>query len=220
MAVLSPTGSIHGGGAIPPLETGFGGGGSGGEDQPQRFRPHLFHVGIALGIVSIASFFGALAIVYAIILGQNPSPHAVRTPALLWVSTALILLSSFALERSRYALRRGLLERAAARLRTTLVLGNVFLASQLLSWWDLARQGVYLERNPQGSMFYLFTGLHGLHLAGGILWLAWLVRRSGVLDGGEAALRRFRLAAGAAAIYWHFLGALWLFLFVLLLLWS
>jgi cytochrome c oxidase subunit 3 len=219
MAVLSPTGSIHGGGTAPPLDTGFGGGGGNGDEQP-RFRPHLFHLGIGVGIVSITAFFVALAMVYAIILGQHPPLSTVRIPYLLWISTAVILLSSFALERTRYALRRGLVARAAGRLRSTLVLGNVFLAAQFLSWWDLWQQGVYLERNPQGSMFYVFTGLHGAHLAGGILWLVWLLRRIGQMDGGESGLRRLRFAAGASAIYWHFLGALWLFLFVLLLLWS
>ena len=220
MAVLTPAGNIHGTGSIPPIETGFGGGNS-GDEHPQRQRPHLYHLGIVVGIASIAMFFGALALVYALILNKHgQTGQHVRIPVLLWVSTAAILASSFSLERVRYALRRGLVVRTIARLRMTLVLGNAFLLSQMVAWWDLSRQGVYLERNPQGSMFYVFTGLHGLHLAGGILWLVYLLRRAMQLGLAESELRQMRFSTGAAAIYWHFMGVLWLFLFFLLLIWS
>ena len=74
-----------------------------------------------------------------------------------------------------------------------------------------AAQGVFLATNPHSSFFYMLTGLHGLHLLGGLFWFAAVlvdVRRMAYTP-GEDGLRLF-------ATYWHFLGALWLYLLVLL----
>jgi len=102
----------------------------------------------------------------------------------------------------------------------TAVLGLGFLASQVIAWRQLARQGVYLASNPYNSFFYLFTAAHGLHLLGGILALAYLLVRTRqkrtTIDG---ELRRVG-AADAASIYWHFMDVLWVALFFLLFFWK
>ena len=106
-------------------------------------------------------------------------------------------------------------------MQLTTALGLLFLALQVYSWFDLAQHGVFMERNPQGSMFYVFTGLHGAHVVAGIGIFCWLLHRSRVLgDSDERALRRQRVSAGAAAWYWHFMGVLWVALFALLHLWA
>ena len=132
-------------------------------------------------------------------------------PWILWANTAALLASSVTLEAARKRLRewdvRGLFPWVAA----TGTLGLLFLAGQVMAWRILAGQGVFLASNPHNSFFYMLTGLHGLHLLGGLVWLAAVlvqVRRMAYTP-GEDGLRLF-------ATYWHFLGALWLYLLVLL----
>ena len=77
-------------------------------------------------------------------------------------------------------------------------------------------QGIYLSSNPHSSFFYLMTGAHGVHLAGGVialLVLGWNVLAPGLCDAG------LRIFADLTAIYWHFMDGLWIYLFLLLFLW-
>ena len=140
-------------------------------------------------------------------------------PKVLWLSTALILISSMTMEVSRRSLRQQRDKDYGRWLIMTVALGLAFLATQLFAWRQLVRQGVYLASNPYNSFFYLFTAAHGLHLLGGILALGYLLlrttrRRSTV----EGELRRAGAAdaADAATIYWHFMDGLWVALFLLL----
>jgi cytochrome c oxidase subunit 3 len=142
--------------------------------------------------------FIALTSAYVVRKGLDPGWHAIQRPGLLWINTVVLLASSLTIERAR---RAG----AAARwLLVTLLLGLVFLGGQLVVWSQLSAQGVYLSTNPHSSFFYLLTGLHGLHLAGGIAALSYLVFR-----------HRPQLV-DVTAIYWHFMDGLWVYLFVLL----
>ncbi len=91
------------------------------------------------------------------------------------------------------------------------LLGLAFLGGQYLAWQQLHARGVFLSTNPHHSFFYVLTGVHALHLLGGLVWgLVSVVRlRALALTPGEDGLRLF-------ATYWHFLGALWLYLLFLL----
>ena len=90
-----------------------------------------------------------------------------------------------------------------------------FLVGQLLAWQQLNAEGYFLANNPANAFFYLLTGLHGLHLLGGLVALALTADKvwRGV-DPGQV-----RLSVRLCAIYWHFLLALWLVLFTLLTPW-
>ena len=90
-----------------------------------------------------------------------------------------------------------------------------FLLGQLGAWWQLTDRGVYLASNPSSSFFYVLTAAHGLHLLGGevaLLYVAFQAARVGL---GPAR----RTAVDVTAVYWHFLGGLWVFIFLLLLVW-
>ncbi len=136
----------------------------------------------------------------------------VALPGILWATTAVLALSSLTLELGR----RASAHRAALRWVTaTAILGLAFVAGQFLAWRQLAASGVFIPTNPHSSFFYILTGLHALHLAGGIVFVAWVVlrlTRSG--DGGGSAGRRRYV--GLCATYWHFLGAIWVYLFAVL----
>jgi cytochrome c oxidase subunit 3 len=124
----------------------------------------------------------------------------------LWTSTALILASSVTFEAARRVFRKGKWRMASHLLLVTACLGAGFLASQLTAWRQLIAQGAFLSQNPHSSFFYLFTGLHAAHLLGGLVAMAV------VLIGKN----KRRELVDVVAYYWHFLGVLWLALFIVL----
>ena len=81
------------------------------------------------------------------------------------------------------------------------------------------RQGVYIATHPHSSFFYLLTALHGLHLAGGLLALTYLLVRHRREAANKRAKAKRVATTDAVTIYWHFMDALWIYLFVLLFLW-
>src|SRR4029450_3204819 len=96
---------------------------------------------------------------------------------LLWINTAVLLASSASLERARRLLRAWDLAGTRSWMGATGLLGGLFVAGQWLAWRQLASQGVYLSSNPHNSFFYLLTGLHALHLAGGLVWFGVLIAK-------------------------------------------
>ena len=101
-------------------------------------------------------------------------------------------------------------------LLVTGVFGVLFVGSQILAWKQLAAQGIFLTSNPHSSFFYLLTATHAVHVIGGLLAVAFLLIRS---QGKRVISERRRAATDAVAIYWHFMDALWIYLFLLLFLW-
>ena len=203
---------------------GPGGPGGGGGGEPRRFSPERYRIGVLVGLASILMMFTALASAYVVRSGMPTSTdwHGGDMPSFVYVSTALIILSSLTLSRAQSALQHK--ESAAYRLwlGVTLLLGLGFLASQILAWRELVGRGMYLATNPHSSFFYVLTGLHGLHLAGGIIALALLyvyARRAGAADDSVEADVKRRTLTDVVGIYWHFMDGLWVFLFLLLLLW-
>lgn len=174
-----------------------------------------------VGLVSLTFFFGALILAFGLRIQQQGAWEHFSVPSVLWLGTAMLLLSSWTLEGSRRALRRALVVIYRGRLLATIVLALMFLGVQLVSAADLLAQGVAAAANPHGSAFYIFMGLHGVHLLGGIVWLTYLRVRSKVLfRGSETDLRLHRRTVSAAALYWHFMGALWVVLFFFLRRWT
>jgi cytochrome c oxidase subunit 3 len=210
-------------GAGPGRRNGNGfhknGGGGDGDDR-FRFSPARYRLGAWAGIASILMLFVALTSAYIVRSAGATDWKHVAMPKVLWLSTALIFASSISIEAARRSLRNSDNPAYGRWLLGTLVLGAAFVGSQLIAWRQLARQGVYLASNPYSSFFYLFTAAHGLHLLGGLCALTYLlVRTTKKRPTLEGELRRTG-AADAATIYWHFLDALWIALFLLLMFWK
>jgi cytochrome c oxidase subunit III len=195
-------------GGLPPDDVrpqgSDGGAGSRGIfGDPNRFGMLAF-----LGTVSML-FIGFTS---AYILRQASADwRPLRPPRVLWVSTFVLACSSVALESARRGLRTWNLAAVRRGIVATGVLGFLFLVGQVLGWRALAAQGVFLATNPHSSFFYLLTGLHGLHLLGGLIWLIPVTLRARRLQYAPGTD-----ALGLVALYWHFLGALWLYLVYLL----
>jgi cytochrome c oxidase subunit 3 len=178
-------------------------------------------LGMILVLAAIGAFFVALAVAYAFAIQERPGQANVHLPMWFWISTALIGLSSITLQWARRDLRMARLAPYRMGLWATLGLGVLFLVTQLFGCRDLAAQGVYIVGNPRGSMYFMFSGLHAAHLLGGLGGIYWLIRKAGLLtDGEEQPLRKHRAAARNAAVYWHFMGGLWMGLLALLLVWK
>src|SRR5205085_10644710 len=97
----------------------------------------------------------------------------------------------------------------------TVMLGLAFLASQLMAWRQLVAQGIYVSSNPHSSFFYVLTGAHALHLLGGILGLDYLLLRSRRRLSEEHGEEKRLAIVSSVALYWHFMGGLWIYLFLL-----
>ncbi len=208
-----------GGGSRPRGGNGFHKNGGHGDGDPLRFSPARYRVGVWVAIAGIAMLFTALASAYIVRSASSTDWTPLAMPKVLWLSTAVIVLSSVTIEFARRSLKQQSDSRYGAWLIASAILGVAFVASQFLAWRALARQGVYVSSNPHSSFFYLFTGAHGVHLLGGIFALTYLLLRTrNKRSTVEGELKRVG-AADAAAIYWHFMDGLWICLFLLLFFW-
>jgi cytochrome c oxidase subunit 3 len=185
------------------------------------FVPDLAQVGVALGIISISAFFIALVVAYAFRIEDQRTWTRFSVPHLLWFSTAILISSSVTFEAARHSLRHGIVRAYRKRMAATIVFAVIFLVTQVGSAQQMIAQGVSASGNPHGSAFYVFMGLHGIHLLGGLAALAVLWRRAArVSPVSEQALRKHRRLADAIMLYWHFMGVLWIVLFYFLLRWT
>jgi cytochrome c oxidase subunit 3 len=198
------TGSGEGGTVPPPERSGGdrGPGGGGLLADPARLGLWLF-----LGTITML-FIGFTSAYIARRASDVWKPLA--PPALLWVNTALLLASSVTLEGARRRLRRWE-PGVVAWLSATGALGASFIVGQVAAWRSLIAQGALVSSNPHNSFFYVLTGLHVVHLAGALLWFAvvfWKARRLAYTPGQNGL--------GLFSTFWHFLGVLWVYLFLLL----
>jgi cytochrome c oxidase subunit III len=131
-------------------------------------------------------------------------------PGVLWANTAALAASSVTLEAARRRLRRAR-EGVVSWLGATGALGLLFVVGQVMAWRTLTASGFLLASNPHNSFFYILTGIHIVHLLGAFAWfavVAWKASRLAYTPGQDGL--------GLFATFWHFLGALWVYLFLLL----
>ena len=131
---------------------------------------------------------------------------------LLWLNTAMLVLSSVAMQWARIAARRGEIDGVTIGLIAGGVFAFAFLGGQMLAWRQLNMMVGFDVTNPAIAFFYMITALHGLHLLGGLV--AWGRTTAKVWRGFDAS--RVRLSVELCTVYWHFLLLVWLVLFGLL----
>ena len=173
-----------------------------------------YRIGMLVSLASVAMLFTSLSSAYIVRSGVTYDWYPLAVPRVMFGSTALLILGSVSIEIARRKLKQGLSGAYSKYLLLTGLLGAGFLVSQLIAWRQLAAQGIYISSHPHSSFFYVLTGTHGVHIAGGLLGLGFLWLRSRRLSDGKR-----QAAADAVSIYWHFMGALWIYLFLLLFLW-
>ncbi|MFB3077153.1 MAG: cytochrome c oxidase subunit 3, partial [Lysobacterales bacterium] len=134
-------------------------------------------------------------------------------PGLLWLNTIILILSSVAMHRAKRAALRGKVQGVRTGLIISGVLSFAFLAGQLLAWRHLNAAGYFIANNPANAFFYVITGLHGLHLLGGL----WVWGKTITKVGRGLEVRDLSLSVELCTTYWHYLLLVWLVLFGLLL---
>jgi cytochrome c oxidase subunit 3 len=178
-----------------------------------------YRIGMLVSLASIAMLFTSLSSAYIVRSGVTYDWYPIAVPRVMFGSTTLILLSSLAIEIARRKLKQSLAASYSHYLLLTGLLGLGFLVSQLFAWRQLEAQGIYISTHPHSSFFYVLTGTHGVHLAGGLLALGFLWLRSRRHLDEPRLIAKRQAIADAVAIYWHFMSALWIYLFLLLFLW-
>jgi cytochrome c oxidase subunit 3 len=131
---------------------------------------------------------------------------------LLWANTFVLILSSVALQWAQFSVRRGRMDGMRIGLLAGGAFTIVFLIGQVLAWRQLGTMVYFELTNPAIAFFYLITGLHGLHLLGGLVaWGRTVAKVWGDFDRAE-----IRQSVELCTLYWHFLLLVWLILFGLL----
>ena len=143
-------------------------------------------------------------------------------PKVFWLSTLVIILSSFFLYISKRDLESQSFEKFKRHLATTFFLGLAFLVLQIIGWLELANQGYTMAKHTGASFIYILSGLHILHTFGGIVALSLTIakafRNRSYVDSFVFSVNPpNQLNMKLVSIYWHFLGVLWVLIFLFLL---
>jgi cytochrome c oxidase subunit 3 len=168
--------------------------------------------------LALRVFLAVVAVLFALLVTAYGGRMAYEDwrPApqinLLWANTFVLILSSVALQWAQYSARRGWMDAMRAGLLAGGAFTVVFLFGQLLAWRQLGTMVYFEVTNPAIAFFYLITGLHGVHLLGGLV--AWGRTVSRVW--GDFDVAKVRQSVELCTVYWHFLLFVWLVLFGLL----
>lgn len=179
-------------------------------------NPKVFMLWSFLG--TIIMMFAGLTSAYVVRMGAGDW-MLYKLPSMFLASTVLIALSSATLYWSFRALKNENHQQHKLGLGLTLVLGLLFVVSQYSGWQELMSYGVRLQGNPSGSFLYIISGLHAAHVIGGILLLLIFFFKSLLKkDPVDKLLEEFdtdrHLGYRLLNTYWHFVGVLWLYLFI------
>ena len=183
------------------------------EESTSSLPPAKIGLGVFLAVVG--SLFALFISAYSMRMNMVDW-RALPIPRLLWFNTAILVLSSVALQWAYMAARRNDIDGVIVGLCAGGASAVTFLIGQLLAWRELSVAGYFLVSNPANSFFYLITALHGLHLVGGLV----AVGRTTAKVWHGAAVTQVRLSVELCAIYWHFLLLVWLVLLGVLTGWT
>lgn len=185
------------------------------QKKPMSMHPKKF--ALWLFIVSIIMMFAAMTSAYIVQKGDKEWVQ-IDLPAVLYINTVVLLLSSFTIQWAYRSAKRDNLQPMKTALLVTTILGVLFLVGQVVAYSTLQDLGVYFGRvegrnNVAGDFFYVLTGLHGFHLVTGLIFLLIVV----------VSAFRYKVHSKSMTLiemcttYWHFLDLLWVYLFVFLL---
>lgn len=169
--------------------------------------PQAAKIGLGVFLAVVGSLFALFISAYSMRMTMVDW-RTLPVPALLWFNTAVLVLSSGALQWAYISARRDDMDGVILGLLAGGASAITFLIGQLLAWRQLSVAGYFVASNPANSFFYLITAAHGLHLMGGLVALGRTMAK--VWRGAEVA--QVRMSVELCAIYWHFLLLVWLVL--------
>ncbi|MCA0328376.1 MAG: heme-copper oxidase subunit III [Actinobacteria bacterium] len=180
-------------------------------------RPNMVSVGTIVWLSSELMFFAALFAMYFTLRSVNILTWRETTDILnipfATTNTIILVLSSVTCQLGVFAAERGDVRKLRMWFIITFIMGAVFIAGQVTEYAELVREGITLSSGPYGSVFYLTTGFHGLHVTGGLIAFLFVLGRTYVS-------RRFTHRQATTAIvvsyYWHFVDVVWIGLFTMI----
>lgn len=137
----------------------------------------------------------------------------VAEPGILWLNTLMLILASISLQMASNSAKAGKLRAMQLLLLGAFLITSGFIVGQYEAWQEMLAAGLYAQGNASYAFFYMFTGIHALHLLGGM----WFLGRAGLTAWRNAEDADLPNRLGLCAIYWHFLLLVWFLLFYLLL---
>ena len=175
---------------------------------PFNARPRIVALTTLLAVIT--SFFALIMSAYALRM-ELGDWIPLTEPRLLWINTGILVAASIVFQWTRNAAVRGRTSRLRPGMLATGALTVAFLLGQLIAWQQLDASGQFITTNPSNAFFYLMTGVHAVHILGGMfVWARATLR----LWSGSADVRR---SIELCTIYWHFLLLVWIVMFGLLL---
>lgn len=183
----------------------------GGLEPEGTFEAPSQKVALIFFLVVASVLFSLFTVSYFIRM-ELPDWTPISDPALLWVNTGFLVVSSVLFQWSRNISKADEDKNLLPAFAAGGVFAIIFIAGQIMTWGNLQDAGLYLTSNPANSFFYLMTGLHALHLLGG-LWV-WSISTIRLISGAE--VKELKLSIELCTLYWHFLLIVWLGMFAVL----
>lgn len=191
-------------------------------------RPNMVAVGTMVWLSSELMFFAALFAFYFTIRGHEPGLWAERTAQLnipfATANTLILVISSVWCQLGVYKAEHGQAARTGSLFQVgkwgmrewyvlTYIFGAIFVSGQVYEYAHLIENGITLSSDAYGSVFYLTTGFHGIHVTGGLIAFLLIIART-------FTTRRYSRMQEAGAVvtsyYWHFVDVVWIALFVMI----
>lgn len=180
-------------------------------EQPISMHPKKF--ALWLFMVTIVMVFAALTSAY-IVRQSEGNWLEYDLPQIFYFTSGLVVISSVFLQFAYYSAKKDNFNALRVGLLGAVIFGIAFLIGQWYSWVALVDREVFFVGNPAGSFLYVFTGLHAAHLISGVIFLIIVLISTFRYSVHSQSMNVMEMAT----TYWHFLGGLWLYLFMFLLL--
>lgn len=179
----------------------------------RRNRIHPKKLALWVALVSLVMMFTALTSAYVVRRAAG-NWLEFSIPTLFYINTLVIFVSSLTLHAAYIAFKREALSAYKSLLSVSFILGIVFVILQYLGWQQLTEAGVPIKTNPSGDFIYAISGLHALHVIGGIAVLAVALVMAFLQGVKQSDARKLRIEL--TLTYWHFVDVLWIYLIVFL----
>jgi cytochrome c oxidase subunit III len=187
------------------------------EGQRNITRPDMNAVGTIVWLSSELMFFAGLFAMYFTLRATNPEVWAEETQLLnvpfSTTNTVILVLSSVTCQLGVFAAERGDVKMLRRWFTITFVMGAVFIGGQVTEYAELVHEGLTLSSSPYGSVFYLTTGFHGLHVTGGLVAFLFVLART---YAAKKFTHKEAISAIVVSYYWHFVDVVWIALFIMI----
>jgi len=198
------------GSILPPPPTNYDGGSG---DSGSSFPLSRAYVATWILLAAVTMLFAGLSSAYIVLHGL-PQWQNITMPRIVWGNTLVLFASSISIEFARRAVHKNQIAMVRQWMAVSGILGLSFLAGQIVAWRQLVAAGVYLSTTIHSSFFYVLTGVHALHLMGGLVGLGVVLQKA---FANKLTVENHE-SLKVCSLYWHFMDAVWIYCFLLLLL--